>query len=125
MQKNWNIYIIHLFIYTLQAKSLGFVHSRVKARVQTSASGSATMQLIAHAPGSTAQSTVTINVRSGSASATCSAHEPPKKKQVRKRALHQALCFFFLLGTPQSCEVIDLFMMYAKLYGLMCTVCQN
>ena len=86
MQKNWNIYIIHLFIYTLQAKSLGFVHSRAKARVQTSASGSATMQLTAHAPGSTAQSTVTINVRSGSASAQCSTHEPTKKKQVKKRA---------------------------------------
>ena len=49
-------------------------------------SGSATMQLTAHAPNSAATSTVTINVRSGSASATCSAHEPPKKKQVRKRA---------------------------------------
>ena len=56
-------------------------------------------------------------------------HVQPKNHQRRNKLgrgpLHQALCFFFLLGTPQSCEVIDLFMMYAKLYGWMCAIWLN
>jgi hypothetical protein len=69
------------FLDVLQAKTLGLVQTKAKARVNTTSSGTATIDMHAHTPNSIATSSVRINIRSGSASDHCSAQSPPKKKK--------------------------------------------
>ena len=112
------------------------MHSRAKSRVQTGPSGSTTIKMHAHAPKSTTTSSVSVQVRAGSAPAQCSTQEPANKKQVQKKLTTPGPMLLlppwdsaklWSASMPTECRPNKLFpfVMYAKLCGYLCHVCQT
>lgn len=71
-----------MVVLSMQAKvTKRMVHTKATARVETTPTGEATINMKATVPRTSATSSVSISIKSGTVSAQCSAHEPAKNKK--------------------------------------------